>query len=300
MLIKLKVKFMGYLRQRKKEERTDLTLKLLLVGLVGLLCASFFGNGEGIFFYLNELRFHYYLITLVVIIYCVYNRFVGYSILYIIFAIFCFVSMGYSSQILFNDTKNGEDKFSIFYINSVNAENYEYISDKAKDYHADFTAINGKRIASSNEVSNIIFTDIETIKEGIIRLSATYNAYFVVVRFDDKEMVFVDVDFSKIKEKEARIVYTNLTEFVKLQENPVIMFGDFGITAWNQIFVSFLNTTGLEVKNRIILTDGKFRFNPFTFPTINVIGYKNLGLDKISFLAKNSNEKHPILFRISF
>lgn len=297
MLRKLKVKFMGYLRQRKKEKRTDMTLKLLLMGISLLLIGSFYGEGEGLSYYLSAYRFHYYLISVVVLFYCLFKQFFSYAFFFLILVIFCFMSFGYSSRILFNDAKNNKDELSILYISSVPASKYEYVLDKSKNINADFTAINGD---NKEDSSNIIFSRKDVSREGIIRLSNKYNAYFVVTEIEEKELIFVDVDFSKIKEKELKVVFNNLTEFVKLQESPVVMFGDFGVAAWSKTFVKFLNTTGLEVKNRIILTNGRFRFNPFNVPTINVLGYKNMGLEKIMFLPKNKNKKHPILFKISF
>ena len=96
-----------------------------------------------------------------------------------------------------------------------------------------------------------------------------------------------------IKDKEIKGVYDNLIEFVLLQDDPVILVGDFGITSWSPIFKNFLQKTALEVKNRIIMTDGSHFFSPFSAPTINLLAYKNIGIRSINvFSAKKKSPLH--------
>ncbi|MDR1693670.1 MAG: hypothetical protein LBR70_00555 [Lactobacillaceae bacterium] len=300
MLIKLKVKFMGYLRQRKNERRTDIILKGILFVMFALIAASFYGGSEGMFYYINALRFHYYLIIFVTLIYCLYRRFFMYSFFFVLLLVFSFVSIGYSSGVLFNMTKKDGREISLLYVNAVDSSNYDDVLSRAKSLDTDFVAVNGQRKQEGSETVNMILGNADALREGIIRLSNNYNSYFAVFDIDNKEVVLVSVDFSGISMKEAKIVYANLAEFVNLQENPVIVFGDFGLSAWNKRLINFTNSTNLEVKNRIILTDGKYRFNIFDIPTINVLGYKNMGLEKVSFLPKGHNAKHPILFKLVF
>ena len=47
-------------------------------------------------------------------------------------------------------------------------------------------------------------------------------------------------------EREQALGYVN--NFVASQDDPVIIFGDFGIPAWAPAFGRFLDSSGLEVK----------------------------------------------------
>ena len=76
--------------------------------------------------------------------------------------------------------------------------------------------------------------------------------------------------------------YHNLEKFITLQNGPVIIVGDFGIPSWNLLFKEFLNNTDLSVKNRILFTDGKTSFRFWFVPSLNILGFDNLGIEKIS------------------
>lgn len=291
---------MGYLKQRKNEERTDIALKSMFVMLLLLLIGSFYGDGEGLLYYINAFSFHYYIITIGVFIYCLYRHFFVYSGLFFLLVLLGFMSLGASSRILFNDLQENSNELTILYINGVKQSNYEKVLEQAEKSNVEIIAINSLKKGDASDTSGIIFSNKNSLREGLIRLSIKYNAYFTLIDFNEKEMMLVDVDFSGISPQELAVVFHNLTEFVKLQTVPVVVFGDFGITAWNETFVEFLASTNLEVKNRVIMTNGKLRFNPFVIPTINIVGYKKLGLEKITFLPKFKSKKHPILFEVSF
>lgn len=74
---KEKSETMGYLAQRKKHLRTDFILKSLLVLLAFFSAAAFAGNTFGQF--LNQWRFQFYLLSLLVMFYALFNRFFLYS-----------------------------------------------------------------------------------------------------------------------------------------------------------------------------------------------------------------------------
>lgn len=297
---------MGYLSQRKKEKRTDAALKVLITLLFLALFLSFWGDGKGFFFTLETYRFHYYIIGLAALVYCICRGFIFYAALLTLFVIMSFMNLARSSNILFNEQVKGKKEETILYVNSVKTSDYEKIFELAEKQKANFTAINTwpnynyKKDSSYHEVKNMIFTKNNILREGIIRLSPQYSSYFIVSEVDGKEIILVSVDFSGINEKEAGLVLSNLADFVKKQDNPVVIFGDFGVPVWTSIAEEFLNETNLEVKNRIIFSVGKIRFNPFITPSINVLGYKNMGLNKIRFLPKSGSKKHPITFKISF
>ncbi|MBQ8436269.1 MAG: hypothetical protein IJX20_01320, partial [Alphaproteobacteria bacterium] len=80
--------------------------------------------------------------------------------------------------------------------------------------------------------------------------------------------------------------------------NPVIIVGNFGIPAWNPLFSDFLQNTALEVKNRILLSDGENLFSPFSIPSINILAYKNIGIRQISFKSNNESQ-HPLIINFN-
>lgn len=81
----------------------------------------------------------------------------------------------------------------------------------------------------------------------------------------------------------------NLARFVDRQDDPVVIAGDFGLPSWSPLFREFLDKTGLSVKNRILFTDGVRYFAPFSAPTVNVLGYGNIGIRRLRFIPETKS-----------
>ena len=110
--------------------------------------------------------------------------------------------------------------------------------------------------------------------------------------------MIINVDFSQMTPAEEALVFNSMNEFVLEQNIPVIIVGNFGISSWKEVFSGFLRQSGMEVKNRVILSDGKSFFNPLVKPSIYLLGYKTLGVEQISFLNRGDNKSYPILFKL--
>ena len=106
----------------------------------------------------------------------------------------------------------------------------------------------------------------------------------------------ISIDFSKLNKTELKTAFDNLLKFIEGEDNPVVVVGDFGVPAWKNIFHDFLIKSGLRVKNKIIHSDGISSFNLFNLPSINVLGYDNLGLNAVVFAPKSK----MINFQVSF
>ncbi|MBR1605390.1 MAG: hypothetical protein IJ660_04710 [Alphaproteobacteria bacterium] len=146
----------------------------------------------------------------------------------------------------------------------------------------------------------LIFTPHKILRSGEVLLSQNNQAGFAEVNIDLKKIVFIAVDFSKSSLKEKQTALKNLAEFVNMQDNPVIVVGNFGIEAWAPDFLSFTDKTGLEVKNSVLLNNGKHLFNPFVVPTINVLAYKDFGISHMTFLPAKKNKIRPLLIDLNY
>ena len=138
------------------------------------------------------------------------------------------------------------------------------------------------------------------LKSGKLRLSPRFTASYMSFIAEEQPLVLINIDLSGLSHRDEKTVYHNLAEFVTAQDNPVIIIGEFGIPAWSDTFKKFLNKTGLEVKNRVILSNGSCWFNPFGVPSLNVLAYKNFGGNDVSLLNKDGNARHPLLVELSF
>ena len=107
---KEKSETMGYLAQRKKHLRTDFILKSLLVLLAFFSAAAFAGNAFGQF--LNQWRFQFYLLSLLVMFYALFNRFFLYSFLALLLLLLNFFVVSSSVPVLFSGGKERGKRLS--------------------------------------------------------------------------------------------------------------------------------------------------------------------------------------------
>lgn len=147
---------------------------------------------------------------------------------------------------------------------------------------------------------SFIVSRFSPLKAGKILFSPRFVGSYMMILAGNQPLVFVNIDFRGLSHQEEAAIYHNLEEFVVSQDNPVVIIGDFGIPAWSRTFQKFLNKTSLEVKNHIILSNGSSWFNPLGVPSLNVLAYKNFGVNKVRFLDKKGNSKHPLLIELSF
>ena len=96
----------------------------------------------------------------------------------------------------------------------------------------------------------------------------------------DEEPTLIIIDFSKQKSNELKTSFNKLEELVLSLDEPVVVAGDFGTVVWSDVFKKFLIKTNLSVKNRIIFNFDNY-YNPFFVPSINVLAYENVGLNRI-------------------
>lgn len=301
---------MGYFSQRKKHERDNFILNFTL-GVIGILTLCSFGGGS--FGQLcNLLQFHFYLITVIALIYALCGRFFVHAAVALILLIVNFGIISSAANIATNVAHDGKNHLTILYQN--NARVVEPLVKDAQENGAEIIGINHKRVPlylpesfgdfqlvhqSKEAEKSFILTNKEPLRAGRIKLAPKRSASFLVFEASGKNLVFVNIDFAKLKKNEEAVVFDNLAEFVLAQDEPVIMIGNFGVPAWSATFKNFLAKTNLEVKNRIIMTDGKSWFDLFSVPTINLLGYRNLGLKDVDILSAHKGS-HPIKFELNF
>lgn len=300
---------MGYLSQKKKQERIGVFLSAAVILVALFTVAVFTGVASRLFPGFLDWYFQYYLLMLAVLGYALYTRYFWHALLMALFLLVNYVSLSSSSNLFFNIEGNGSNSLNIIYQNQV--KNAAPVIAVAGNKGTDIIAINP--LAPLNNIVNesyrlfhedadlsnsFILSASEPVHAGTVRFTPRQKASYVTITKNDHDIMVINVDFSKMKPGEEKVIFKNLTEFVLAQNVPVIIVGDFGLPSWREPFQEFLTDTGLEVKNRIILSDGKYLFNPFARPTINVLGYKALGLERIKFLNKSGNRHYPLLFRL--
>ncbi len=296
---------MGYLAQRKKHIRTDFALKSLLFLLAVFSIVAFAGNTFCQF--LNQWRFQFYLLSLLIMVYALSNRFFLYAFLGGLLFLLNFFVVSSSASVFLSGSGGEGRAFRLLYQREPQSlfETLKSTSEKKADLLA---VINppksdtvlpvltppGYYLASDNKNDSFMVSAVRPQTAGRIDLGGSNKAAFIRLRIENKDYVFLSLDLSAFdrSEKEKALEYINA--FVAAEDDPVIIFGNFGMTAWSPAFSRFLSDNGLEVKNSLfsLLT------NIILPPTDYVVGYRNLQVDGCRKLDRKENNFAPLLFKL--
>lgn len=85
-----------------------------------------------------------------------------------------------------------------------------------------------------------------------------------------------------------------------MQDDPVIVVGDFGEPSWSPEMKDFLSATQLKVKNRMILKSRRHRFNPFAVPQFYVLAFDNVGIISLDVERKPERKSPEVNVTLGF
>lgn len=304
---------MGYLSQKKKHARVNFILNLSL-GIISVTSfLALFDRSSTFSALVNQWQFQIYLYLLIVFAYALINRFFIQGAFAALLIAINYMSIASSANLFNSSHSSGIHQVSILYQNQTRKA--DALLRQAQEENADVIALNHSQTPftnldkypgyylyndDNNLQQSFIISKYLPLKSGRILFSPKYTGSYMMFIAENQPIVLVNIDFSGLPHEQENLVYHNLGEFVTAQDNPVVIVGDFGIPAWSKTFQKFLNKTGLEVKNHVILSNGKYRFNLFSVPSFNLLAYKNFGVSNVRFLPKNGNKRYPLLFELTF
>ena len=148
--------------------------------------------------------------------------------------------------------------FAVIYI-----VNYIFLSAHCNIFLSDtFKGTNSLNlIFAPNHLLTESLPEEKIISSGSLIIANRFLGSYAVLN-ETRPLTIVRVDFSNAKRKSYKLIFKQLHEFIIKQDTPVIIFGDFGLPAWDPLFHRFLNRTDLNVKNRLLFT----KSNPLTSP----------------------------------
>ena len=249
---------MGYLSQRKKRARENIFMLISIMILTIVYFSLFFENGEdSVLSNFRAWQFHFYLYNLFLFAYTLWHRRVFYSLLAVLLLCLNYTSLAKSTRLFFS--QEGKSSPSIEIVYKKDAENYNFLPQ-----------IGEKNIS----------------RQGKINLSQNLFGFYKNINQDNKQVTVIVVSFSPKYKSELQTALNNLKQFVEMQDCPVILVGNFGLPSWAPKFRTFLRQTRLDVKNRILYTDGNASFKFWFVPDINVLGFDNVGIKNIEMKNK--------------
>lgn len=256
---------MGYLSQRKKSERESIFLKISSIVFVLLTIVSFVTVQRGFF---PDMLFHFYFLNFFLFIYSLYIGRYVYSGLFLTLLIINFFHVSAYANILF-DTRT-EANHTLFLNYAAGAEN-------------DFPD-----------------SDVLVLRSGHLEIGALAEARFWAVEKNGHAFNIIRVNLSKLSGAARKTAFRQLAAYIGMQDDSVIVYGNFGEAAWSANMRSFLKDTGLKVKNRLIFAKEGSRFNPFILPKFYVLGFSNLGVRQIDVKSPRGGNYPEISLLLGF
>lgn len=226
---------------------------------------SFIPAPRGIF---PDILFHFYFLNLVLFIYSVYiGRFL-YGSLFLILLIINFFHVSAYANIFFDTRISGGHTLAL-----------NYTPDRQKD---------------------LPDAGVLLLSSGYLELEPSAEARFWTAEKNGHAFNIIRVNFSRLSGISRKKAFRRLAAYIDTQDDPVVIYGNFGEAAWSAGMSAFLKETGLKVKNRLIFSQEGTRFNPFVLPKFYVLGFSNLGIEKIKVSAPKGRNYPEISLLLGF
>lgn len=300
----------GYLSEKKRKKNISELMNISLAFL-GICCVLLlFFREWSLTAFISRWLFQIYVCTLLMTIYGLLNHVYWRGVGLLCCAFVLFLTIGRGGNLFFNTETSGLQSLKILYQPDV--KNLADINIQTEKNNVDIAGLQVRssaekkllrpslNITPRTDSGYLITSKYKHKRSGEILLSENGRAAFVEVKINLLKLVFITLDFSTISRTEQITALKNLAEFINMQNVSVIVAGNFGQEAWTPAFLDFLEKTGLEVKNKILLSNGRHIFNPVAVPTFNVLAYKDFGIRNIKFLSAKHNKYHPLLVEINY
>ncbi|MBE6445456.1 MAG: hypothetical protein E7019_05365 [Alphaproteobacteria bacterium] len=234
---------MGYLSQKKRLSREAFLLmfSLYATGIYTIL-SLFFKVG-----FFRDSLFHVYLLELILLLYSLSLKKVLHAGFFAFFALIGYFQISSAAPIFFHNKLDSSQTVSLIY-----------------------------------DFEKIMLTDkkFDTI-EGSLIVDNQKSFPFLQVLADINQPIIISVELDKVSAKKRIEELKALTNFIREQDVPTIVIGDFGVPAWSAEMRRFMENTGLSVKNSLVFSKKGCKFCYLSSPRFYVLGFNNVGINKL-------------------
>lgn len=251
---------MGYLSQKKHQFRENLFLNVISIVLTFFTLFSLINVNFDIVF---PNFFHLYILSFIMFIYSLIANKYKVSLIFVMLFIINYTVLSASGNIFLSDTYNGTKKIKLTFDESLN--------------------INGDFCGSETNTGSLILAD---------KVIAPY----IKIK-NNTPLTIVKINLKDVSLNLRKKILKKLKAFITKQDNPVILYGDFGEPSWKRHLRRFIVQTRLSVKNRLLFTRDK-PYNVFSTPSFYVLGFNDMGIDNV--VIKNNGKTNIINFDVLY
>lgn len=291
----------GYLAQRKKQTRIRRLLQTVILFSLAVSIGGFCSCSLGE--WLDQYRLQVYLLLLATAVGAFIYRFFVYGALAVLLGVINFMAVSSAVNIWSAGDSGKGNPLAVVYQKQPDWP--QATLQTAKRHNADVVAVSDVRrpeysgeppaekdyfIPEGSEQS-FIASVLPAETAGKITMPHQNTVIFSTIPARQGKIMLIAVDFSLLTREQTAEILPRLRNFIVSCNEPVIVVGDFNLTAWNQNFSKFLDDSGLEVKNSL-LSDWRNWVMP---PHFYVLGYKTMGVESQQTLPAGENKYPPYL-----
>lgn len=241
---------MGYFSQKKKHQRENnfLFATALLTGFLAFLLA-FPPVWPAAGRFAADYLFQIYLLIILILIYALWLGRWSFAAYFAVGLLIIFTYMSSYANLFFNIRVDDRHHMQLSY--------------------------------QSNDKLDVSGRGLVLLRSGHLNLDNNLQAPFASYEKNLQVFTFIKVDFPQGNPQQLRQAFERLRTFITMQDDPVIVYGNFGVPAWSPDFKKFLLLTDLKVKNRLWLTGKGGRYNPFAVPQFYILAFENVGVNSL-------------------
>ncbi|MBR1649321.1 MAG: hypothetical protein IJ689_06985 [Alphaproteobacteria bacterium] len=276
---------MGYLANKKHENRVNVFLKAFVILGFLITLPAFFDNSFSAF--LNEFRWQLFLISGVVFLYALAKKHYREAFFLSFVIIINYLSVSSVMSFFLSSPAAAQTKILFASQSSDPLEVFEQAVNKNADIiavtHPDMNDFDIKTMIPSGYSfhypaegweNGFMLSKREVVSFGRIELLSAIFADFIKISEGNEKVMYIAVDFCNLNIKEIKTALRKLSQFVAEQDDPVVVFGNFNLTVWSKPLRKFITDNNLKVKNALF---DNFR-NLIIPPRRYILGYDNTDL----------------------
>ena len=241
---------MGYFSQKKKHQRENnfLTVSAILIGALSFLLILP-DTWIGPIRWLDDYLFQIYVLAFLILIYALWLGRWSFAAFFMLCLLVIFTCLSSYANIFGNT----------------------HVDDR---HHMQLTYRPGDALEISGR-------GMLLLRSGHLNLGDNIQAPFATYEKELQVYTLIGVDFDGLAPQQLQEVFNRLRMFISLQDDPVVVYGNFGVPAWSPQLKKLLLATDLKVKNRLLLTNADFHFNPLAVPQFYLLAFENVGINAL-------------------
>ena len=317
---------MGYLTKRKAEKRQKKLVACLVVILASFSFANIFPLESWKCDFLAQFRLQYVIAAVILTLFCLtahrWKSSVCAIIILIINLSLMMAHINFSNTdfkpqevplkiLIFNTKIENQNNDAVLKTIRNSGADYAFLMEVSKDRLKSFNNLRPPYRfkheyihSGSQEYSSVILSRKSFRETGVIKVKNLPSGLWVKIRHNQKNIVFIGTHlkpFSSDKGyKDAEKQINAFTDFIRNQNDSVVVMGGFNAAPWTPLLYTFERKGGLKAKGGLLPSWNSKLPWIFRIPQDYVYTHQGIDVFESRFLDDSGSNHMPVLMTIGY